>query len=129
VKLTKKILNAARIHNGSNVCTEGGGRVFIYYTPQDQGRGGCGAFWCVCGVGALKTDPGGAWYTRGQKQFQVFPRHGQGYAAVKSAVLTEAMEWARKAYRIESWERSPLGDWQDSRVMERLRDKLLVRKR
>jgi len=74
----------------------GGDRIFISYTKPDS-RACQPAHYNIIRIKngrELKTDPGGAWYTYGRKQFLV----GHPLRTHKPAALADAMQWVRRKY-------------------------------
>lgn len=114
MKLTKAILRERKIFNSCEVCSRGGGAVWLSYHARDV-RGVSPAKWMVVGVGGLKTDPSGHWGDYGSKSF---------CGTLRSDALDKAKAWATEKYGIATWERDPFGGWQDNRVMEALRNHL-----
>lgn len=90
------------------------GKLFLSYTPEDNGRGGHGAHWQAV-KGNEETDPTAPWYNYGKKTFTVFSYHkGDGHAAAKQRALDAIKQWASDKYGVQEWARTPYGSWMDA---------------
>lgn len=108
---TKLQLGERNICNSHNVCTSGGGKVYIDYRAWDS-VSRCSSAWLVHGIG-FETDPAGSHFSdHGSKSFGVWGRD------VKAVKLKHAKAWASERYGIDEWERDPFGGWQDKRVWQ-----------
>ena len=121
-KLTKAILREHHIFNPHNLCTAGGGKIFIGYSPQVTGRAYRSAKWQIIGS-TFKTDPTGHWTDYGHKTFNPsrFANGNESHHQAKAKALEAAKLWASEKYGITHWERDPFGDWQELEVMNRVR--------
>jgi hypothetical protein len=108
-KLTKEEWKSVRVTNSHNLCTLGGGDLFISYGTRVTGRGGSPPKWQVIGI-TKKTDPTAPWYDYGQKTWNIFDY------TKKATLLAEAKEWVAQTYGIKEWVRDVFGDWQAAEV-------------
>jgi hypothetical protein len=104
---SKTRLQEHGIHNSWDVCSKGGGRVYVDYHARGKVDP---PGWHVIGIG-FDTDPNAHWSDYGRKSFS---------GTMRSAALLAAKSWASGNYGIVQWVRDPFGGWQDADVAERL---------
>lgn len=121
IKLTKKVLQEIGIHNPHNLCSTGGGRIYVGYSPDIRGRASSCAKWQVIGV-RENTDPSTAWYNYGCKTFTVGGTSRMTHAQSKEQERQAAIEWATKKYGITEWAKDVFGDYQEAAVIERVKE-------
>lgn len=105
----QEAFRAHQIYNSHGICERGGGRVFLSYTPQGDGRSLVYPHWSVVGV-KHNTDPSAHWMHYGCKTFS---------GKLRSHAFDEAKAWASGKYGIKEWRRDPFGGWQDAEVLKR----------
>jgi hypothetical protein len=95
----------------------GHGNVYIFYSPNEYGRGGRGARWVVDRPG-FKVETNAFWRDNGRKTFPVFGAAGTSHKEQKDNALKIAKEWAGAKYGITEWAKTPFGSWMDANVLK-----------
>lgn len=105
MKLTKNILRENKIINPYELAKVTENKIYIDYSPAENGRMARYAQWEVVGIG-FKTDPNGHWLDYGHKTFIVLGRED------KQCKLQEAILWANDNFGTTEWEKDPFGSYQ-----------------
>ena len=116
-KLTDELAQYLKIHNIHNFTVVGDGDVFVEYIPQNLGRGGHCARYCIVGIG-FETDPEAPWYNYGAKVFNVFHNNE------KSAQRKEALHWASEKFGIVLVKAQWRETWVSEQVYDAVMEKL-----
>lgn len=87
-------------------------RPYIEYFPNDNGRGGMSARWCVYRKGDVPEN----WRSSATKTFIVLD--GGPFAEVKARKLEAAKTWVSEKYGIKEWARTPFGTWMDAEFVK-----------
>ena len=111
---TKEELRVLKIFNPHGLARLGNSRMFITYTPGEEGRMAHYPYWSVVGIG-FKVCPDAPWYDNGHKTFHVTHRGN------KIIQLNAAIEWCYKNFDIpkEGWEKAPFDSWQLKGTLKR----------
>jgi hypothetical protein len=113
MKLTKKLLEEYKIYNSPNLARFAGNKLYVSYSPAENGRAAHFAKWQVVGIG-FRTDPKSHWANYGNKTFDVFCREE------KLSKLQEAIAWTKQTYNIDITDKDPFGDYHPKGTLEKI---------
>lgn len=119
-RITKQQLRERHIFNSYNLARAAGNKLFISYTPAENGRASHCAAWDIVGID-FKTDSAGAWYNYGHKSFMVGSRQD------KQPQLEIAMQWVKDNYGITEWERDIFGSYQIKGTLDKITELVKVK--
>lgn len=108
MKITKKICREVNIFNEWDYAIKGT-HPYLYYSPQETGRGGHPAHWRVSQSGVKFSEH---WYDHGTMPFMLWNRED------RKPKFEEAVAWMKNRFGYDEIVKTPMGSWMEKSFVE-----------